>query len=224
MALNLFTDLAWLPRPPADFGKRCRALQDNSENLGARLRVLADFALNGNQLVRLAKITGAARAAGHSLRPLVPFRLGLLGNATLDGIAAALVGSAVRYGIDLDCITTEYAQTVQSALSPESAINRARPDAVLVALDYRAFPLRVTPGDRDAAEKTVAEWLANLQLIGGGIRKNSGGSCIFQTLAPPPEGIVRTLRPNAAGHHPLADRRDQPRHRGTDDATWRHPA
>src|SRR5579872_4356507 len=163
MAYNLFTDLAWLPRPPADFGKRCRALQDNSENLGVRLRELADFALNGNQLVRLARIIGEARTAGHSLRPLVPFRLGLLGNATLDGIVPALVGSAVRYGIDLECITTEYAQAVQSALSAKSAINRARPDAVLVALDYRAFPLRVTPGDRDSAEKTVAEWLANLQ-------------------------------------------------------------
>ena len=38
-------------------------------------------------------------------RHSLPFRLGLLGNGTLDVIAAAIDASAARYGIDMDCVT-----------------------------------------------------------------------------------------------------------------------
>src|SRR5260370_39903378 len=78
---------------------------------------------------------------------------------------------------------------MQSALAPESHVNRARPDAVLLAIDYRAFPLRPTPGDRQTADRTVADWLANLTAMCDGIRGNTAAVCIFQTLAPPPEGL-----------------------------------
>ena len=189
MASQLFADLAWMQRPPSDFGRQCRSVLAGNDNPSQRLRRLANCALDTNQLVRLAGITRTARTAKRSLAPFIPFRLGLLGNGTLDVIAAALDASAVRYGIDMDCVTPEYGQLMQSALSPGSGINRARPDAVLVAIDYRAFPLRPTPGDRPAAERTVAGWLANLTSMRDGIRRNTTAFCIFQTLAPPPEGL-----------------------------------
>jgi FkbH-like protein len=189
MASQLFADLAWMQRPPADFGRQCRSVLDGNDSAGQRLRALANCALDTNQLVRLAGVARTARTAKHSLAPLVPFRLGLLGNGTLDVIAAAIDASAARYGIDMDCVTPEYGQVMQSALSPESHVNRAGPDAVLLAIDYRAFPLRPTPGDRPTADRTVAEWLANLTAMRDGIRGNTAAVCIFQTLAPPPEGL-----------------------------------
>ncbi|HEY1931237.1 MAG TPA: HAD-IIIC family phosphatase [Acetobacteraceae bacterium] len=189
MTPQLFTDLAWLLRPPADFGRRCRSVTEAGDSVGTQIRALASYALDGNQLLRLARTIEAARNAGRSLQPLAPLRLGVIGNGTLDVVAAALVASAARHGIDLTCITVEYGQAMQAALAADSALSRARPDAVLVATDYRAFPLRATPGDRDAANHTVEAWLGNLARIRDGIRKNTGAVCIFQTLAPPPEGL-----------------------------------
>jgi FkbH-like protein len=189
MASQLFADLAWMERPPADFGRQCRSVLEENNSAGQRLRALSNYALDTNQLVRLAGLVRTARSDGRSLAPLVPFRLGLVGNGTLEMIAAAIDASSVRHGIDMDCVAAEYGQVMQSALSPDSHVNRSRPDAVLVAVDYRAFPLRPTPGDRPAADQTVAEWLANLTAMGDAIRANTGAVCIFQTLAPPSEGL-----------------------------------
>jgi hypothetical protein len=146
MARHMFADLAWLPRTPADFGRQCRAALD-SDRIGAHIQALAGYALDANQLVRLGRVLGSAHAAGQSLHPLVPFRLGVLGNGVLDVVVPALRASAARHGIALECVTTEYDQVMQAALSPESAINCARPDAVLIAIDHRALPLRITPCD-----------------------------------------------------------------------------
>ncbi len=189
MTHHLYTDLTWLPRAPADFGQRCRAALADGERVGAQVNALAGCALDTNQLVRLAKLMDNADAAGKSLEPLLPFRLAVLGNAVLDVVVPALRATAARYGIALQCVTVDYDQIMQAALSPASAINRARPDAVLVAIDHRALPLRITPGDSHAADATIAAWQANLTAIRDGIRNNCGATCIFQTLAPPPEGL-----------------------------------
>jgi hypothetical protein len=135
-----------LPRTPADFGRQCRAALD-SDSIGAHIQALAGYALDANQLARLNRVLDSAHAAGQSLHPLVPFRLGVLGNGVLDVVVPALRASAARHGIALECVTAEYDQVMQAALSPESAINCARPDAVLIAIDHRALPLRITPCD-----------------------------------------------------------------------------
>jgi FkbH-like protein len=189
MTHHLYMDLAWLPRPPADFGQRGRAALADGHGIGAQVQALAGCALNTNQLVRLARMMDTAGAAGKSLEPLLPFRLAVLGNAVLDVVVPALRASAARYGIAAQCVATDYDQVMQAALSPASAINRARPDAVLVAIDHRALPLRITPGDSHAADATIAAWQASLTAIRDGIRDNCGATCIFQTLAPPPEGL-----------------------------------
>jgi FkbH-like protein len=86
-------------------------------------------------------------------------------------------------------MTVGYGQFMQAALAADSRVIRARPDAVLVAVDYRAFPLRATPGDMEAAQDAVSIWLRNLTRIADGIRTKTDAVCIFQTLAPPPEGL-----------------------------------
>ena len=53
-----------MPRSaPDDFGARLKALRDPAvEELGLRLRELAEYALGANQLVRLAKLVGESLA------------------------------------------------------------------------------------------------------------------------------------------------------------------
>jgi hypothetical protein len=98
MSLDLFRSLTWLQAPPPDFSARCRAVLDqNSETaLGLRLQQLASFALDENQLNHLARVISKAQKTHTSLQPLVPFRLGVLSNSTLDFIVPALVATAAR--------------------------------------------------------------------------------------------------------------------------------
>ncbi|HTA64297.1 MAG TPA: HAD-IIIC family phosphatase, partial [Xanthomonadaceae bacterium] len=189
MTHDLFRDLLWLPRPPVDFGARCRASRETAAAPGAEIQSLASFALDENQLNQLAKAIARARKSGLALDPLIPFRLGVLSNSTVDYILPSLTASAARYGIALECIPGDYDQVIQEALSPDSVINRAKPDAVLLAIDYRALPLRSKSGSPEAAEDTVRQCLAYIETVRSGLQANSDAVCILQTFASPPEQL-----------------------------------
>ena len=188
--MSAHAELSWLPPPPEDFAARCRALDnDDAIPAGQRIRALAGYALDENQLTRLARVIG--RTA--KLTPLVPFRLGILGNATTHHLVPGLVATAARHGFALECIEAEYGQVMQEALSPESKLVRGRPDAVLLALDYRGLPLRPTPGDPEQAQATISSCLGMLQTIRTGLRANGIGLCLVQTIARPPETLFGSL-------------------------------
>lgn len=193
MQASLFSKLAWLPRPPADFRQQVRALLDQTGDLGKPVRALASHALDENQLNSLANAIGKARGAGRSLAPLVPFRLGLLGNGTLDLLIPALVSSAARHGFLLECVVADYDQIIQEATSPKSKINSAGVDAVLIALDYRALPLQFKLGDREVSETSVTRAFQYIDTVRAGIRQHSNAISIVQTLAPPVETVFGSL-------------------------------
>lgn len=190
---ELFSDLSWLPRAPADFNAQCKAALSTSEKLGVRLRALASSGLDNNQLHRLSKVIREAQREGKSLAPLHPYRLGLISNSTTDFIIPALVATAARYGIALECVAGDYDQAVQESLNPESAINRSDAKAVLIALDWRGLPLRFSPGQPEGAQATIGAVTGYLEMIRDGIRRNSGAVCIFQNLAAPPERLFGSL-------------------------------
>jgi len=190
---SLYADLSWLPRPPADFSARCRCALDLPEKAGEQIRALASYALDQNQLVRLTKLIARAREAGHSLAPLTPYRLGFISNSTSDFLVAALVASAARYGIALDCVAGAYDQAIQESLNPDSAVHRSKPNAVLIALDWRGLPLHSSPGRSEEANATVGATLDYLNLIRNGIQQNTPALCIFQNLAAPPETLFGSL-------------------------------
>ena len=127
MISNLFESLAWLPRPPADFKQRLgEAMALDAP--GPALRALATHALDAANLRRLSAAVAALAARGTSLAPLAPFRLGVLGNGTLDLIVPALVGSALRHGVALQCVTVPY------GLYPREILDRSRPSTGRAAM------------------------------------------------------------------------------------------
>ena len=144
---SLYSELQWLPRPPQDFSTLLKAAASSGESLGSEIESLASFGLDLNQLIKLARVIGKAGSDGTSLDPLVPFRLAVLSNSTVDMIVPALVASAARHGIALEVIQPSYDQVAQEALTPDSKVNSSKPDAVLFALDYRALPLKLSLGD-----------------------------------------------------------------------------
>ncbi len=195
---HLYASLAWLPRAPADFRRCCRAVAEASDP-GRAIRALAGYALDENQLRRLADAIASARAQGRSLDTLAPFKLAVLGNATLEPVVPALVASAARYGIALECVEADFGQTVQEALSPDSRVNRARPDAVLLALDYRGVAPSAPPGDSEAAAASVAGAIAFVSEVRAALRRNGGARSMVQTLAPPAETLFGSFDRAIAG-------------------------
>ena len=190
---SLYSELQWLPRPPREFRERLKALRNSADHLGSELQALALHALDVNQLTQLANTIGKARADGRSLHPLVPLRLAVLSNSTVDLIVPALVASAARHGIALEVIQPLYDQVAQEALTPESKVNSSKPDAVLLALDYRALPLKLSLADAEASSAAVQGAIGYLEALRDGIKANSNAVCIFQTFAPPVETLFGSL-------------------------------
>jgi FkbH-like protein len=196
---NLYESLAWLPPPPRDFRSRIKALAD-SEKAGHEIRQLAAHGLNGDQLASLAKAISRRQKAGGTLEPLETFRLGIIGTGTLDFVESAIVGTAARHGFAIECHRGDFDQVMQEAVSPESAINRAKLDAVLIAVDYRGVPLQSPPGDEEAAQNTAQKALAYIETVCAGIRQHSGALPIVQTMAPPPEPLFGDLDRTVPGN------------------------
>lgn len=199
MNTSAYRDLSWLPRPPAGFNARCRALLDQPGDLGLAIQSLASCALDENQLIRLSKTIAGATAAGRSFAPLTPYRLGIVSNATSEFVVAAIMATAPRHGLSIECIPSGYNQAIQESLAPESALNRSAPNGVLIALDWRGLPLKSSIGDPEAARATVCQALNYIQVIRHGIKANSNAVCIVQSVAPPPEALFGSLDRALAG-------------------------
>src|ERR1700679_3432934 len=110
---SIYSELSWLPKAPAEFGAQLKAIASTPGAAGKELQRLAACSLDLNQLNKLAKATARLHADGRSLDPLVPFRLALLSNGTLDLMSPALIASALRHGIDLQVIQPAYDQVAQ---------------------------------------------------------------------------------------------------------------
>lgn len=187
MNSNLYTQLGWLPPQPKNFSAICRSALDTSEDLGLHIRTLATYGLDENGLNTLAKVIEKARDKPLSL---APFRLGIISNSTSDFLTPSLVATAARHGFILECIKADFGQTVQEAINPESSVNRAQPDAVLIAIDYRGLPLKTSPGNQEAHDATVSQCLQHLESIRAGFHANSKAFCIIQTIARPVESLT----------------------------------
>lgn len=177
MSRQLYSQLQWLPPPPSDFTARCRALAEGGDDLGKRAQQLANYALDETGLNRLGKAIAKLRAAGHDLKPLTPFKLGILSHATSHFLVHPLVATAARHGIALECVEADYGQVMQTALAADSPLNQARCDAVLLALDHRGLP------------ESPQAALDQLRVIRDGLSSHGGSICILQTVPRPSESL-----------------------------------
>jgi FkbH-like protein len=202
MMVNIYRDLTWLPLPPTDFNRQCRALPQ-APDFARVARSLATHTLDGTKLGRLGDAIREGLASGQTVGSLTPFKLGILGNGTLDLLPSAIVASSARHGIALECLKGGFEQPLQDALDKDSLVNRFHPDAVLLALDYRGLPLAPTPGNLDAADAAVRAAVDYLNAIREGLRRAGTAICILQTLAPPPESLFGSfdrILPGTARH------------------------
>jgi FkbH-like protein len=198
--MNPYKTLGWLLPAPDDFGAMVKAIRRQDGDTSASIRSLATHTLDANQLQRVARLVEFARERRDGDAGLTSFRLGIVSNATTDFITPAIMGTGARYGFDIDCGTTGFGQFMQAALDPESDINRARCDAVLLALDSRAFALDCAPGDASAAAAAVERALDSIDAMAG-VLAQFCSTLVLQTAPPLPETMLGGFDALLPGSH-----------------------
>jgi len=177
--------IEWLPDQPVDFRQRCASVDKSDGERGDSLRALASYALDSNGLHRLARSVTAA-IQSNSVKPLTPLRLGLISNGTTELLIPTLIGSAARYGIALSVAAAPFGVTAQAAFEANSDILAAKPDVVLMALDYRAFFADHILDDTHAVSHVDAA-IDLIASIAQAFATACRASIIVQTIAAPPE-------------------------------------
>ena len=179
--------MPWLLQGPEDLRRRSEAIDSMNGGRGDALRELAAHELNNNQLLRLARSLNLARAAGAE-GPLSNFTLGLVSNAASDFIVPALEGTGLRHGFALKVEAAPFGVTLQAALSREFGVLATDPDAILLALDYRAYFADYALRDT-GADVTVDDALDKLRGLVRAFQASSRAAILVQSIVAPPERL-----------------------------------
>ena len=107
---NPYENLAWLPKPPAEFTQMLSAAVSGSD-----LRRLARFSLDENQLRKLSKQLKKLKDKGVDLSQLKQVSMGIISNGTINLLPPSLIGTALRFGISLNVTETDFNQIAQEA-------------------------------------------------------------------------------------------------------------
>lgn len=195
---NSFIDLPWLAPAPEDFRSRVRALGADTPDAGPAVQRLAGYRLNPAQSRNLSKAIATLRAADVNLAPLAAFRLAVLSNATTDLVADHLPAAAARHGVNLELVLPDYDQVMQKALDPQSHVNSASPDAVLLAVDYRWLQLEHAALTGQDAQ-TVESAIERIQTVVEGIKAGCGAPVLLQTVPTPSAALFGSYDRAIAG-------------------------
>jgi FkbH-like protein len=184
----------WLADPPADFRHQVHGLLHPLKDNRNLARHLSGFRLSGNQLHTLASPI-------EHLAATVPdaIRLGVLSNFTTDLIRPALSVAALRHGVWLRTIGTAFNQIASEALDPNSQLNRAQCQYILLAVDHHGLPLIPTPGNLDRARESVATALGFVSAICKGLHKAAQCVVLVQTVPQVPQSFFGNAERNIPG-------------------------
>jgi FkbH-like protein len=181
-------DFPWLAAPPDDWSARCRNVRSGDATAEAELRALAQFRLDANRSLSLARALQRARSAGDPFGSLTPFKLGILSGNTFDLILDCVPAAGLRHGVAFELVRTAYGSVFQTALDPRSVLYGAGLDAVLVAVDHRFLGLDATAID-EAEWASVDDAVRRMEALIVALAGHGGPPAILQTLAAPPAAL-----------------------------------
>jgi len=187
---NIFLDLKWLPKAPKSFKENCNEIFRDSTNVrGSDIILQSSYALNINQISSLAKKIVGVTNSNVCINQLLPFRLGIISNATISMISPTLIVTAARYGILLDVIEAPYGQ-IYHAISAEKALfKKNQLDAVFIFLDYRALFKESEFGNTMAEKDVIDKAVSYIGMIRDKVSRQLGVPCIIPMIPTPPENI-----------------------------------
>ena len=181
----LSISMPWLPEIPdnkKDFLKKQVSLE--------KLKKISNYRLNSSQLSSIAKKLKDFSSNDFKKNNIQRYKLGILSNATYDLINDVLIGTALRYGIQLKLCVPGFNQITQQSVSPSSEINSTKLDAVLIAEDYRGLSLKDCIKNNGFTKIQINKALKLLKDRIASLRKNNPKTIIVQTVAQPPHNLV----------------------------------
>ncbi|MBI5265041.1 MAG: HAD-IIIC family phosphatase [Bradyrhizobium sp.] len=180
-------NLPWLVPAPAHFRQLCRTLEDSPTATERDIRHLANYQLNIDQLIRLAKLIGSLRPRLVRNASFVDMRLAILSDTTVDYTIPALVATAARFGVLLEVVHGGFGQIAQAIFSPDSILHKTAPDAVLISQDPRGLGLHQSFISPKSGRERLASACAQIDSMVRVINDDLGVPAILQTVPPPPE-------------------------------------
>ncbi len=173
--LESIITLPRLPSAPADFEEQCKARVRGTDQVGQSIRFMASHRLPAPMMLNLGRTIARCREGRLSPGPPASFKFGVLSGSTVDSVDSSLPFAAARHGAALD-VTVPYGQVVLQAPSPNSVINGATVDGILLVLDHHSFRLEeLSPEDGDGLAASAPDRAAILQTIPVPPLPTSGG-------------------------------------------------
>lgn len=193
---TLLTQLGWLPAAPDDFKNILRDLK-RSEDPSAGIVRLANSRLNATQSGALGRLIKQCNDRQQTLASLSGFSLGFVSNATTEIVASSFAAASARHGVQLHLTLSPYDQMMQQAFDPDSTINSAAPDAVLVATDYHWLEqLMQSHEDRLTGMESGLQQMADMI---DQFRGNANAATILQTIPVPPVSLFGSYDQRVTG-------------------------
>jgi FkbH-like protein len=181
--------MPWLLPAPIDFKPRAKALIKSASPDEAEARRLAAYALDLNQLEIMGKVARSHKEFFVEKAGFSAVRLGIVASHTMDYLAAALSGTALRHSLVVDILLAGYGQAAQELLDPQSSFAAQRLHFVLLAFDYRALGLSTVRLKQEEADEGVSAAINHVSSMAAGIRDIIKATCILQTVAPPSDPV-----------------------------------
>ncbi|HEY1629860.1 MAG TPA: HAD family hydrolase [Rhizomicrobium sp.] len=149
--------------------------------LAIALRRLANQQLGPREQVKLENLASRLGAVADKMPALRRFKLGLIGNRTLDFLARPLRAAGLARGLLLEVFDAPYDAVASFAYGPSNPFSE-KLDAVAVLLDEGAFQLPAGLLDRAAEDAALNDAEAMLRQIAGAVRAKTGGAPLIATL------------------------------------------
>ena len=162
--------------------------------MGQRSNAWPATNLKSGEAAALGRAIARNLLLGADPSPLSKFRLAITSNATTDLIADAVPAASARHGVAVTVVATAYDQVLQQSLDPGSALHRAHPDAVLIAVDHRWLQFEHFDPACDADQR-VAAAVARIAEVVDSLRRLGWIPAIIQTVPTPPLAMFGSYDP-----------------------------
>ena len=183
--------MSWLEAAPRDFRNELRTLQNApfGDELAMRLFRLANFALDENQLIHLARAAESCFAGRAAPPPFVALRVGVVGDGALSLLAPAIAGSGLRHQLFMTTFVGEYNRALLDALDSSGSLREADLDMALIVADVRALGLDRAAATAAAASERVERAFDQLRRTAEALRAFVSAAILVQTIVPPLEPL-----------------------------------
>ena len=180
---SILENLSWLPKPPQNFSQKINEAISVDE-----LCKLIKYSLDENQLTKLYLKFKLLKSQDKDIL-LTPMTIGIVSNATTKLAIPVLIASALRFGIMLEVVESEFNQVAQEAFSKNSLFSDKNLDFIILAIDYRGLPLVQKTNDKKTSNKNIQESFFYIESVVNSLKNKTGAQIIIQNIAPPIEAF-----------------------------------